>query len=271
MTPKNRSIAFIGGGHITEIIMGNLIRTQKVIPDQLVVSDPNRERLQALHNRYSHVMARDNSEAVKMGEIIFINVLPQVVEKVVGELQEIAFPLGKVLVSLAAGIPMKKYAPLGEKLSVVRALPNPPSQIGWGMTALAFNEHVTSDQKEDVIDLFSSLGKYVILNEETINVVTALSSPAPVYMFFEALIDGGVRAGMDRGVATEVAYQTIVGSMEVWKQRRVSPSDLMSEASTPGGISVEILFTLDHYAFRAAINEAIHNGTLKAREFSRVL
>ena len=64
MTLKKRKIAFIGGGHITEIIMGNFIRTQKVIPDQLIVSDPNRERLQGFHNRYSNLMDRDNSEAV---------------------------------------------------------------------------------------------------------------------------------------------------------------------------------------------------------------
>jgi pyrroline-5-carboxylate reductase len=52
--------------------------------------------------------------------------------------------------------------------------------------------------------------------------------------------------------------------MEVWKKRQVSPHDLLSEASTPGGISVESIFTLEKYAFRAAVNEAIGNAALKA-------
>jgi len=269
MALKNRKIAFIGGGHITEIILGNLTRTEILLPDQLIVSDPNKKRLEALHETYDIMMAKDNQDAAIRGDFIFINVLPQVVEEVVRELSRATFSREKVIISLAAGISIEKYHPMGEVLPVVRALPNPPSRIGWGITALTFNAHVTETQREDVLSLFSSLGKYVILDEGNINAVTALSSPAPVYMFFQALIDAGVRSGIDRETSTKIVYQTIVGAMEVWNRREVSPYELMNEASTPGGISVESLFTLDKYAFRAAIIEAIHNGTKKAFELGK--
>jgi pyrroline-5-carboxylate reductase len=52
--------------------------------------------------------------------------------------------------------------------------------------------------------------------------------------------------------------------MEIWNQRQISPNELLSEASTPGGISVESIFTLEKYAFRAALNEAINTAVLKA-------
>jgi len=269
MALKNKKIAFIGGGHITEIIIGNLTRTQTVLPDQLIVSDPNKERLETLCSEYSVMLAKDNPDAVDRGDFVFINVLPQVVDEVVEELSQAMFPANKVIITLAAGIPIKKYHGLGENLPVVRALPNPPSQIGWGIAALAFNVHVTETQREDVIKLFTSLGEYVVLKEENINVVTALSSPASIYLFFQSMIDAGVRCGIDRKTSTKIVYQTIVGAMEVWNRRQVPPYELMSEASTPGGISVESLFTLDKYAFKAAINEAIYNGALKAREFSK--
>ena len=86
------------------------------------------------------------------------------------------------------------------------------------------------------------------------------------YIFFQSLIDAGIRAGIDRETSTKVVYQTIVGAMEIWNQRQVSPHELLSEASTPGGISVESIFTLEQYAFRAALNEAINNAALKAEE-----
>jgi pyrroline-5-carboxylate reductase len=82
------------------------------------------------------------------------------------------------------------------------------------------------------------------------------------------LIDAGIRAGIDREMSTKIVYQTIVGAMEIWNRRQVTPQELLSEASTPGGISVESIFTLEQYAFRAALNDAIYNATLKADAFS---
>ena len=268
MTLKQRKIAFIGGGHITKIIVENLIRTETAIPEQLIVSDPNKKCLETLQSNYGIVAAKNNLDAVAKGDFIFINVLPQVVDEVIKEFEQLTISANKVLITLAAGISIKKYSALGEKLPVVRALPNPPSQIGWGITALTFNSYVSESQQADVINLFSSLGKYLILKEECINAVTALSSPTLIYMFFQALIDAGVRSGIDHETSTKIVYQSIVGAMEVWNRRKVAPSDLISEAATPGGISVESLFILDKYAFRAAINEAVYNATLKADKFS---
>ena len=103
-------------------------------------------------------------------------------------------PQDKVIITLAAGIPICAYDQLGENIAVVRALPNPPSQISKGIAALAFNPHVTDKQKTDVFELFTSLGEYVVLNEVNINAVMALSSPAATYLFFQSLIDAGIRA-----------------------------------------------------------------------------
>jgi pyrroline-5-carboxylate reductase len=266
MNLKNKQIAFIGGGHITEIIVGNLIKTQTVSPDQIIVSDPDKDRLQNVCNRHSLKTARDNIDATDRADYIFINVLPQVVAAVIGELAQKPIPEDKVIISIAGGVPIERYRPLGEKLPVARALPNPPSQIGWGIAALTFNPYVTETQRNGILEIFTSLGEYVILKEELINAVMALSSPVSTYQFFQSLIDAGVRCGIDRKTSTAVAYQTIVGSLEAWKQRQLSPSLLMEEASSPGGISVESLYTLDRYAFSAAIKEAIYNATRRAEE-----
>ena len=206
MALDERRLAFIGAGHITNIILDNLVKAEKLHTHRVIASDPEKNK------------------------------------------------------------PISAYESLGDNTPVVRALPNPPSQIGMGIAALAFNPHVTDKQKSDIFELFASLGEYVVLREENINAVMALSSPVATYLFFQSLIDAGVRAGIDRETSTKVVYQTIVGAMEIWNQRQASPHDLLSEASTPGGISVESIFTLEQYAFRAALNEAINNAALKAEE-----
>ena len=264
MALKERRVAFIGAGHITRIILDNLIEKGTVSSRNLIASDPDKGRLQRLSERCQIAMAHDNCDAVKRGDFVFINVPPQSVCDVIEELKRERLPADKLIVSLAAGITMDAYRCLGDSVSVVRALPNPPSQIGMGIAALAFNPYVNDEQKSEIFEFFASLGETVVLAEEKIDVVTALSSPAATYLFFQSLIDAGIRAGIDHETSTKIVHQTIVGAMEVWKTRQVSPNELLSEASTPGGVSVESIFTLEKYAFRAAVAEAISNGALKA-------
>jgi pyrroline-5-carboxylate reductase len=268
MALKQRTIAFIGGGHITSIILENLTRSGKTTGSQLVVSDPDLQKLESLQKKLAVQTADSNQQALDAADFIFFNVLPQAVGPVLNELREQKFPKDKAIISLAAGIPIKTYAVLGDHIPVVRALPNPPSQIGKGIAALAFNPYVSETQKNDVIELFSCLGEYVILEEENINAVTALSSPVTTHLFFQALIDAAVKLGIDRETSTKIAYHTIHGSMELWNTRQVSPHDLIGQASTPGGISTEITFTLEKKAFKAIITEAMEAGYKKAAEFS---
>ncbi len=266
MSVENKPIAFIGGGHITEIIIENLANSKTVLPQRLMVSDPDVGRRELLSRLFSVQTTPDNGEAVRHGDYVFVNVRPQVVPKIVDELVQSSIGEGKVIVTLAAGTPMKTYRVLGEGLPIVRALPNPPSQVGRGIAALAFNAHVTEAQRKDILTLFEALGEVAVLGEEYINTATALSSPAAIYLFSQSMIDAGVRMGLDRATATKITHQTIVGAMEVWKKRQVPPNELMNEACTPGGISVECVFTLDKYGFRAAVGEAIQNGAVKAEQ-----
>jgi pyrroline-5-carboxylate reductase len=268
MALKQRTIAFIGGGHITGIILENLTRSGKTDPGRLIVSDPDLQKLESLQKKFAVQTTQNNQQALDAADFIFFNVLPRVVGPVLSQLGEQKLSKNKLIISLAAGIPIKTYTALGDHIPVVRALPNPPSQIGKGIAALAFNPNVGDSQKNDVIELFSCLGEYVILEEEKINAVTALSSPVTTHLFFQAVIDSAVRMGIDRETSTRIAYHTINGAMELWNTRKVSPYNLISEASTPGGISTEITFTLDKKAFKAVIAEALEEGRKKAAGFS---
>ncbi|CAB1060506.1 hypothetical protein D1BOALGB6SA_5272 [Olavius sp. associated proteobacterium Delta 1] len=270
MTIKKRSIAFIGAGHITEIIVSNLTKADNVVPHRLIASDPVRDKLEKLQKKYGILIAKDNMEAVSTADFVFISVLPNIVGEVVEEFKTKGFPEGKVIITVAGGIPMTTFKELGERLPVVRALPNPPSQIGKGIAALAFNPHVTEDQKKDIFELFACLGDHVVIREDLVNAVMALSSPAITYMLFQALIDAGIRAGIDHETATKIVSQTIVGSMAVWQRRNASPHELLNEASTPGGISIESLFTLEKYAFKAGLMEAIDSAIKRADELSQL-
>jgi pyrroline-5-carboxylate reductase len=270
MTIIKRRIAFIGAGHITEMIVSRLTKLKQTDPLLLIAADPIRKKLDKLQERYGISIAEDNLEAVNAVDFVFINIMPNNVREVVEEFKAAGFPRGKVIISVAGGIPISAYHELGGQLPIVRALPNPPSQVGKGIAALAFNPHVSKDQRIDILALFDCLGKHVVVREELINAVMALSSPALTYYLFQSLIDAGIRAGIDHETAAKIVAQTIMGSMEVWQHRNVRPAELLTEACTPGGISIESLFTLEKHACKAALMEAIDSAVKKAESLSRL-
>jgi pyrroline-5-carboxylate reductase len=267
---KNRKIGLIGGGHITEIILDNLITSKVVGTENLIISDPDESRRVRLSDMFRVHTTPDNSEAIAWGDVVFMNVRPQVVNQVVDELTRSTFPEGKVIVSVVAGTPMAKYFKLRDELPVVRAVPNPPSQIGQGIINVAFNEYVSDIHKEEILDLFESMGDVMILEEKYIDPASALASPASVLLFFQSLIDAGIGIGMESELSEKIACQTIVGVMEVWNKRQVPLDQLLEETCTPGGVSEEAVLTLAKHGFHAAVCEAIKNSVLKAEQLGSI-
>lgn len=268
--PGGQTLAFIGGGHITEILLHNFVGSQAISPAAVIVSDPLKERRRRLEEAFGVETTMDNAAAAATGSLIFINLRPEVVPTAIPELLRASLTRSQVVISLAAGIPLSRYAALGPEQPLVRALPNPPSQIGQGVVALALTPQLDEAQRAVVTALFARLGQVVEVDEAYLNLITALSSPAATYLFLEALVDAGVRGGLSRTVATKIAGQTIAGSLAVWRERGSSPADLIAEAATPGGVSVETLFVLEQHAFKGAIMEAIARGAERAAALGRV-
>lgn len=265
-----RRLAFIGGGHITEILLHNLLgEGGPVSPGSVIVSDPLEARRERLGEVFGVATTADNTAAAARADLIYVNLRPEVVSLAIPDLLAARLDPNQVVISLAGGIPLSRYAALGPEQPLVRGLPNPPSRIGEGVAALAFTPQVREEQRAVVREVFASLGQVVEVEEASMNLITALSSPAATYLFFEALIDAGVRGGLPRKIATVVAGQTIAGSLALWRSlqredRGVSPADLIAEAATPGGISVETLFVLEQHAFKGTVMEAIARGAERA-------
>lgn len=269
MSIHHHRLGFIGAGHITAIVVERLVTTATVAPEGIIVSNRNPVKADNLHRRFDVHAAADNAEVVRRSDTVLIAVPPQAVARVVAELDADLFTAGPLVVSLAAGIPLAAYRPWGADLPVARCIPTPPSRIGCGVVALALNARAAADRRQALLNLLTPLGEVFLLEERHLDTVTALSSPAPVYLFFQALVDGAMRCGLDRDRAVHIAARTISGSLALWRHAEAAPADLIAQASTPGGVSAESLFVLEKHGLREAVADALAKGAERAAHLGR--
>jgi len=158
--------------------------------------------------------ATSNLEAVRGADLVLLAVKPQQVALVLSEIRGALEP-PQILISVAASVStafIEKH--LDHPVPVLRAMPNTPAMLRQGMTAVAPGTHATPEHLEIARSIFAAVGRVVTLDEKHMDAVTGLSAsgPAFIYIIIESLAEGGVKVGLPRDVATQLAAQTVLGS-----------------------------------------------------------
>lgn len=259
--------AFIGAGNMANALIKGLIRAGTP-PSQIVATARRPERVAELKNEHHITVLTDNLHAAKEAEIVVLCVKPQAMRKVVAEIAS-AIDSHKLVISVAAGVPIAALAhQLGAGARVVRAMPNTPALVGLGATAIAAGEHATQGDLELAKHLFDSVGRTVSLDESSLDAVTGLSGSGPAYIFLiiEALSDAGVKVGLSRRVALELAAQTVLGSAKLLLETQAHPGALKDQVTSPGGTAIAGLHTLEAGGLRTTLIDAVEAATNRAKQ-----
>lgn len=208
-------------------------------------------------------------DVVKSSEFVFLAVKPQMISDVAAELKD-AFSKnsGCIIVSMLAGVTtdtLKEY--FGDR-KIIRIMPNTPATVGEGMMLVAGNSNVTESDIEKFRDIMSMSGQLDEIPESLIDAATAVSGcgPAFVYMFIEALADGGVKCGLSREKAIKYAAQTLLGSAKMVLETGRHPEELKDAVCSPGGSTIAGVHSLEKGAFRNAAIDAVEASYKKTQK-----
>ena len=229
----------------------------------MTASNRSREKLLAACDKTGAIPAASNVDAIRDAEVILLAVKPMYMGIV---LQEIAPYVTKdqIIVTLAVGLTLASYEEiLGPDKKIIRSMPNTPAAVQAGMTAFCPNGNVTEVEMDSVRKLFSLAGETVVLPEHLMNAVSALtgSSPAYVYMFIEAMADGGCYVGIPRQDAYKMAAQAVLGSAKMVLETGKHPGQLKDEVCSPGGTTIRAVAALEKGGMRGSVIEAIRACT----------
>jgi pyrroline-5-carboxylate reductase len=267
----NKKIAFLGGGNMAEALIRGLIASGTARPDQVLAADVSADRLEQLKKIYGISIHRTNSDAVRAAGIVILSVKPQVIDKVLAEIAP-AVDGTKLVISIAAGVPVTKIEQaLPAGTPVVRVMPNTPALVLAGAAALAAGTSATADDLALSQSIFNSVGRSVVVEEKLMDAVTGLSGSGPAYVFMiiDALSDAGVKAGLPRQLALELAAQTVYGSAKMVLETKEHPGKLRDMVTSPAGTTIEGLHALEKGKLRATLMNAVEAATARSKELGK--
>jgi pyrroline-5-carboxylate reductase len=262
-------IAFIGGGNMATALIQGLLATRTANPDRLLVTDVRAESLAALQERHGVATAQDNLRACA-SDVIVLSVKPQLFPSLLPTLAP-QLPERALIISLAAGVPLRAIETLLPRSRVVRAMPNTPATVSAGATALAAGTRATAADLALATTIFASVGRVVQVPETQMDAVTALSGSGPAYVFrmAEALIAAGVEIGLPRETATTLAIQTIYGAGKLLSESHDAPETLRQKVTSPGGTTAAGLAQLEAHDFAGALRACLQAAHARGVELGR--
>ncbi len=266
-----KKVGLIGGGNMASAIIAGVLRSQLLKPEEIRCSDPDEARRQQLQERFGITTAVDNHALAGWAEMVVIAVKPQVVAGVLSTCAD-ALDANTCVLSVCAGVPLAKFQQaLPDGVRLIRSMPNTPALAGAGATAIARGPNATDQDMAFARALFESVGTCVEVEERYLDAVTGLSGSGPAYvmMIIEGLADGGVRAGLPRAVAQELALQTVYGAAALVKQTQQHPAVLKDQVTSPGGTTIEGVFALEQAGVRQALIDAVCKATERSKQLGK--
>ncbi len=266
---NNGKIVFIGGGNMARSLIGGLI-ADGLPAQQIHVLDTQTTVLKALAQDYNVHTHEDLANAVQSAEVILLAIKPQQMQDVVKALSTV-WPANAVLISIAAGIrlgDLDRWLQQPEA-AIVRAMPNTPSLVQAGATALFANGQVNNQQREQAEGILRAVGLAIWLDDETkMDAVTALSGSGPAYFFLvmEAMENAAIELGLPQETARLLCLETAFGAAKMALESGVPANQLRQQVTSPGGTTERAIHELEDGGLHGLFENALVAAALRARE-----
>ncbi len=259
-------LAFVGGGNMARSLIGGMLaRGQR--PEQIAVGEPFAEARVALNQQFGVAVSEDNASAVAGASMLVLAVKPQKMAEVCAALP--ALDQSVLVISIAAGVTLPQMRRwLGPGPRLLRVMPNTPSLVGSGTSALCGEPGLGEADYAAAERLFGSVGSTVRIDDEQLmDAVTAVSGSGPAYFFLlmEAMEAAAVAQGLSPQAARQLVTGTALGAAQMATQDPEGPAQLRRRVTSPGGTTAAALAVFEHAGLTAITDQAIAAATARGR------
>jgi len=265
MEKINDKIAIIGSGNIGSAIAEGLLDAKVVTASRLTLTKRKLETLEKFEKKGVKISS-DNIEAVKNSTIIILAVTPQKMDAILDEIKDVINPKKHLILSIITGAEISHFkSKLGEKVQIVRVMPNTAIAIKESMTCISANQEDEHALKTAEI-IFNTVGKTAIINEDLMIPATALVACGIAFFLraIRAAGQGGTEIGFHAEDAIKLAAQTAKGAASLLANGGFHPEREIDKVTTPQGLTITGLNQMEHHGFSSAMITGIVSSAKRA-------
>lgn len=264
----DKIIGFIGCGNMARAMIKGIVKSNLVSKNNIMASANSRQTINKIEEELGILVSLDNKKVAKKSDVLILAIKPHLYGKVLNEIRE---DIGgnTIVVSIAAGISLDFLkGNLKDGIKFVKTMPNTPALVGEGMSAISIGENLNNEDVKELVKIFESFGRVEIIDENLMDGFTAIagSSPAYIYMLIEAMADAGVKEGIPRQTAYNMAAQAVLGSAKMVLDTGEHPGKLKDNVCSPSGTTIESVISLEKTGFRSSIMTAIEVCSKKSKD-----
>ena len=260
-------IGFIGAGKMAEALIKSILKSK--ISDNIIASDINENRLKYIEKEIKIKVTKDNKEVVENSDIVFLAVKPQNIKEVLNEIEGIIKK--QLIVSIAAGIDLNYLESKLNGKRIIRIMPNTPCLVGEMAAGFSLGKNVKDDENYLIEEILNSAGNALVLNEDMLDGVTALSGSGPAFIAYllDAMIEGAIKQGLNKDAARELAFQTALGTGKLMKEQGLTPKELIDMVSSPNGTTEAGMEILKKSDIRDVLIKTIEAAAKRSKEVGK--
>lgn len=250
---------FIGLGNMASAILRGMARSGAFSDDTLCGFNRSEGKTLALWHEIGLVPCADAAAVAEMADVVVLAVKPQMLPDVLPLINPVLTP-EKLMVTIAAGKPTGWYeAQIPEGVPVVRVMPNINARVGEAASGICGGKCAEERHLAVVREMFAAVGQVFDVPEHLFAPFMALAgaSGAFVHLYIDALASAGVKAGLPRPLAEELAAQATLGAAKLTQQSEEHPIALCDQVCSPGGTTIEGVHTLKRLGFESAVQQAV--------------
>ena len=264
--PAGMIVAVVGAGKIGEAVARAVARSQRV--SSVLITKRNVSSLRRPLPKKIQA-STDNATAVRKADVVILAVKAADARRVLDEISDQTS--GKLVVSFMAAISIARLERHLPRARVVRAMTNMAAAVGEAATAYSPGKGVTDADRETSKLVLDRLGESVELPESQLDAVTALSGSGPAYIaiLIDALVTAGLKVGLARDTAFELATQTLVGTSKLLRETGMGVTELRDAVTTPAGTTIAGIYELEKGAFRTSVINAVEAATQAAERVAK--
>lgn len=270
---SEKTIGFIGTGNMGEALISGLLGNGSTRPEQIICTDANPVKLEAMGTKYGVRTLADNIAAARAADIVIYAVKPQILAKVLRETAD-CLDMSKLVISIAAGVPLAAIEScLEKKLRLIRVMPNICAFVGESASAVAGGDNASREDVKTAMAIFDAVGKTVFIGENYLmDAITGLSGSGPAYIFMiiDAMADAGVKMGLARQDALFLSAQTVLGAAKLLLESKEHPGQLKDRVTSPGGTAIAGIHTLEKGGLRTTLINAVEAATARSKELGEI-